>query len=75
MMMVGAPTIKDYSHVLFCLSTEVTVNWELPEYTVTEGDDLEVCATVQELTAREFTVDIIYQLSEGIATHRKIFLC
>ena len=43
----------------------MTVNWELPQYPVTEGDIFDICATVQESTARQFTVDITYPLSEG----------
>ena len=46
-------------------STVVTVNWEHPEYSVTEGDIFEVCAIVQESTARQFTVNIAPTQNEG----------
>lgn len=48
------------------LQTEVTVNWQQDNYPVDEGDVVRVCAQVLQITAREFVVNIVAPVSEGI---------
>ena len=43
----------------------VTVNWEQPEYSVFEGERVEVCAIVSESTAIPFILDIVLPTTEG----------
>ena len=49
--------------------TEVTVNWQEPDYSVLEGDVLRLCASVLQTTEREFAVDIVAPLSDGMCNH------
>lgn len=46
--------------------TEVTVNWQQDDYRVDEGDVVRVCAQTLQVTAREFVVNIVAPVSEGI---------
>lgn len=48
------------------LQTEVTVNWQQNDYPVDEGDVVRVCAQALQITAREFVVNIVAPVSEGI---------
>ena len=52
-------------HLHYSLLTDITVNWEDEDYFVTEGSVSEVCAIIQESTARPFTIDLLSSSSEG----------
>ena len=52
-------------HLHYSLLTDVTVNWEDEQYFVTEGSVSEVCAIIQEPTARSFTIDLLSPSNEG----------
>lgn len=61
------PYRSEYSPQNFTLlQTEVTVNWQQADYPVDEGDVVRVCAQALQITAREFVVNIVAPVSEGI---------
>ena len=42
------------------------MNWERADYPVAEGLVLRLCATALQPTARQFVVDVIAPISEGM---------
>ena len=45
------------------------MNWDEPDYSVLEGDVRSICASVQQPTEREFIVDIVVPITEGMCHH------
>lgn len=55
-----------FASIFTSFKTAVIVNWEEPDYPVTEGDVRSICASVLQSTEREFVVNIVTPTSEGM---------
>lgn len=59
---------------VFCLTVEVIVNWEQPQYTTNEGSTISVCVVQMGPTEREFRVILSSPDGPGVLPYSKMIV-